>query len=269
LAQYIENDAIILVHGGIDFGDTKRSIIDNRNQFIKWFQDNNIIFFPQTIHYSNLSYVKEDENSMLFTRNLLLTFSNYESYTFATKHFPSINSLPSADMSFMIGNLEPAMEPTIDILILRRFGNDASFDNNTWNTAIFRYLKNTVKYRQFDWNKYKLSSSLREMGYYASDVTPIKMNSYLKIMRLRKLSLVNKIISQAKVIITDRLHASIFSLLIGRPHVMIDNEHNHISKTRDMAFKGKPYCINENLRSYYAKNPEDAIRKAVEIITLD
>ena len=271
LSRYIENDVILLIHGGNNFGDTDRHLADRRNQLIKWFPENNMIFFPQTIHYSNTRYIKEDKEAMALARNLLLTFSNEESNTFANTHFSSLKILPSADISFMLGDIEPNMDPDIDILILRIKDDkeQAKFDDNSWNMAIFKYLNISYKYKHSDWSKYKLSSSLRETGYYANDVTTVMMNSYLRKYRLKSLSLVNKIISNSKVIITDRLHASIFSILIGRPHVIINDKYDQISKVRNFAFAQKPSCETELLRGYLANNPEEAIRKAIEILTID
>ena len=78
--------------------------------------------------------------------------------------------------------------------------------------------------------------------------------------------LVNKVISQARVIITDRLHVSIYSLLIGRPHVMLDNKYGKVSGVRQAAFRNKTECQDAYFNAFYAKDPADAVRLAVEIL---
>jgi exopolysaccharide biosynthesis predicted pyruvyltransferase EpsI len=206
---------------------------------------------------------------MISARNLLLTLNTLKSYTFARETFSSLKLASSADILFMLGNLEPAIKhPNVDILILRAM-DEAKFDNSTWDMAIFKYLNDSYKYKHTDWNNYKLPISLRKMGFYDKILTPFLMNSYLKKMKFKTFSLINRIISQAKVIITDRLHASIFSLLIGRPHVIIEDKYNQISSVRNFAFKNFDWCSIQYQRSYYAKNPEEAIKKAVEILISD
>lgn len=74
-----------------------------------------------------------------------------------------------------------------------------------------------------------------------------------------RLDLVNQIISQGKIVITDRLHASIMSVLLGKPHVIINEKYNKILNTRRAAFEGRPECSSDFIRGYYADGIEQAV----------
>lgn len=79
----------------------------------------------------------------------------------------------------------------------------------------------------------------------------------------------NEIISQGRVVITDRLHASLMSLFIGRPHVMLNDKYKKVQNTREAAFMDKPECSNENLNGYYANTIEEAVEKALWLLKKD
>ena len=112
----------------------------------------------------------------------------------------------------------------------------------------------TRTYKSADWFDYKIESQLNKSLHYIDDFT------------LRTADLANKIMSQGRVIITDRLHASIYSLLIGKPHVIVDDAFKNIYNTRENAFKGKPECGEEFVKASYAKDVDDAYAKAIQML---
>jgi exopolysaccharide biosynthesis predicted pyruvyltransferase EpsI len=82
----------------------------------------------------------------------------------------------------------------------------------------------------------------------------------------KRLVLINSIISLGEVIITDRLHCSIISLLMGKPHVMLNEKYNKIQNTRETALKNKPDCSSDKIMEYYANDIEEAIIKAINLL---
>jgi hypothetical protein len=82
----------------------------------------------------------------------------------------------------------------------------------------------------------------------------------------RRTKLINKSLSQGKIIVTDSLYASIYAALMGKVHIIVDEEYKKILNTRESAFYDKNECRPEFLRAYYAHNPEDAIQKAVKLL---
>lgn len=90
----------------------------------------------------------------------------------------------------------------------------------------------------------------------------------LEEMTSGRLRLINEVLSQGRVIITDRLHASIMSLLMGKPHVIINEKYKKIWHTRESAFHGRAECAAEYLGARYANSIEEAIEIAKAILEL-
>jgi pyruvyl transferase EpsO len=250
LKTILPNETIFLQGGG-NFGDLYRHHNLFRQFIIDLFPNNSIIAFPQTINYQDKSNVQKDAEIFNEHPNLVLTARSVDSYNFLKKSFPQVKSYLIADMAFMIGNLKPITKPIYDIFILRRFDNESSFiDSNVWKHAYNKYLRGKFIYKETDWhfNSHKQAQNNQELKH-------------------NRLNLVNELLSQGVVIITDRLHASIFSLLIGKPHIIINDKYKKIVNTRQAAFSNKNECESRYLNEFYVENPEEAVQLAVKILT--
>ena len=69
-----------------------------------------------------------------------------------------------------------------------------------------------------------------------------------------------------KVLITDRLHASILAFLLHKPHVILDQNYGKIKSTREVALN-TPECRNKKHMKYdEADNLSEAVAKAVRLL---
>ena len=70
-----------------------------------------------------------------------------------------------------------------------------------------------------------------------------------------------------KVLITDRLHASILAFLLHKPHVYVDQSYGKIRKTREVAFDVSEKCKDkEEMKFDEAENIEEASWKAARML---
>ena len=70
-----------------------------------------------------------------------------------------------------------------------------------------------------------------------------------------------------KIIITDRLHASILAFLMHKPHIYVDQLYGKITKTRQIAFDVSDKCSNgDDLRFDEAESIEQAVVKAARML---
>ena len=70
-----------------------------------------------------------------------------------------------------------------------------------------------------------------------------------------------------KVLITDRLHSSIFAFLMHKPHVYVDQMYGKIRRTRAVAFTVSEKCRNrEEMKFDEAENFEQAVEKAGKML---
>lgn len=136
-----------------------------------------------------------------------------------------------------------------DFLILRRKDDERKFNLDEWEVKTKSHLLYKYSFLIVDWFDYPDDS--------AHTLTSLAEN--------RKL-LIQRVYSQAKVILTDRLHASILAVLMGKPHVILDEKYKKISNTRKTAFEPHKECSHETLKSWYAKDIDDAILQGIQVL---
>ena len=74
---------------------------------------------------------------------------------------------------------------------------------------------------------------------------------------LVRYSMVQRLITDANVLITDVLHAYIVALFMDRPHIMIDNSYGKISGVRHLALPGHGgACDDAIFRAQWARDIE-------------
>ena len=75
--------------------------------------------------------------------------------------------------------------------------------------------------------------------------------------------------SSSRVVITDRLHASIFAFLLHKPHVYLDQSYGKIRLTREVAFNTSTSCQDrDRLRYDQAEDIRQAVRLAAEMVKI-
>jgi exopolysaccharide biosynthesis predicted pyruvyltransferase EpsI len=209
--------------------------------------------------------------------NLTIMVRSFDSLNFTRFNFPTTKSLLVPDMAFMLGNIKPLKSPIVDILVLRRTDNERRFDLKMWDTLLNEVVG--AKYSFLVMNIIcKLSIiyifQLIEIICYIYmpcktrdwfDYNDVKYTTFQELSS-KRFVLVNEIISQARLIVTDRLHVSIVSLLMGKPHVIINEKYNKILHTRETAFFGKPECDRNFIQGYYTNDIREALEMAVFLL---
>lgn len=75
-------------------------------------------------------------------------------------------------------------------------------------------------------------------------------------------------VGQGKVVITDRLHASITSVLTGKRHIMLEQLTGKLGAVRSVAFGVAPqHCTAENLHASTASSLQEALAEAVRTLS--
>ena len=96
------------------------------------------------------------------------------------------------------------------------------------------------------------------------------MNKFEKNVLDYRFELIVEMLSKSRVVITDRLDASVLSMLMDKPHVIVNDEmnggHFEARNTREAAFKDRAECRKENLSGYYANDIVEALDKSVLLL---
>ncbi len=236
----------IFLHGGGNFGDVWGSHQDFRERVIERFPHRQIIQLPQSIHYR--SHARADETARIIGRhrNFVLLVRDEESRRFALKHFDCETRL-CPDMALCIGALRPRPSE-FPVLAMLRADLEKAGDHD-----LSAYPDIPVE----DWitESARLVRVSKAIGTASALVAGKPAE-----MRLRRLDAAahNRFrrgirqISRGRAIVTDRLHVHICSLLLGRPHAVLDNSYGKIRRHM-AAFSGGTDL------SYQATSLDDAI----------
>jgi pyruvyl transferase EpsO len=239
----------IFIHGGGNFGDVWPGHQEFREQVLRRWPDRRIIQFPQSIHFS--SEARADEVARLIGRHkdFMLLCRDEESKHFAEKRFDCVVKI-CPDMAFCIGAIGSPADPQIPVLAMLRedreqVGRDLSAyrdipveDWITESAAEVRKAKNLGMVKalpSLNWNAMRF-------GKYDAAAN-------------NRLARGVRQLARARVVVTDRLHVHIISLLMGKPHAVLDNSYGKIARFM-AAFSG-----NNDL-SYRATSLDDAIEWA-------
>ncbi len=219
----------ILLQGGGNLGDLWSAAERLREDVIAAFPDRPIIQLPQTIHFRdapNLARVRT-----IFNRhpNLTLLVRDRRSLEFARNEFTA-SSLLCPDMAFALGPLRRPGRPRRAIVCLLRT------DQESVGLAMNQELSALVR---LDWRVDRPLPGLLTRGIRAATrlasrqpralewAWPTLTGSYGLIARLRVARGV-RMLSPAACVVTDRLHGHILSLLLGIPHVVLDNSYGKV-----------------------------------------
>jgi pyruvyl transferase EpsO len=236
----------IFIHGGGNFGDLWPAHQDFRERVLERFPDRRIVQFPQSIHYRSPERIAESARAIGRHGNFVLLVRDEQSRAFADRHFDcEVRLCP--DMAFCIGALSPA-EAEFPVLAMLRADQEKAGESD---------LSAHPDVPAEDWITESASEiRIAKAVGAASALLALKPAD----MRLRKLDAAahNRFrrgirqISRGRAIVTDRLHVHICSLLIGRPHAVLDNSYGKLRRFM-AAFSGGTEL------SYQAASLDDGI----------
>ncbi|MEZ0232244.1 MAG: polysaccharide pyruvyl transferase family protein [Methylophilaceae bacterium] len=242
LEKIIDDRTIILMHGGGNFGTIWPKEQAFREQVLKDFRGVKTIQLPQTITFENKEKTHETAKVISAHGNYTILTRGIPSFEFASQVFDA-NVQLSPDMAFFIGAIERVPEPLFDRFVLSRTdhekasnwihdlaesGSHLSIDVNDWLEI------NT--YEKFLFRVEKYSESLRKH----TDANNIQLLGLWNMLANIRMKRGIDLLGRGRVIITDRLHVHILSILMNKPHVVIDNAHKKIGNFHHTWTEGYP-----------------------------
>ena len=204
--KFIDEDDIILLHGGGNIGDTYERPEKGRREVIKTFPNNIIIIFPQTAYFSDTEKGKEElkisKEIYNAHKNLIIMAREEKSYQFMKKHFYNNKIYLTPDIVMTLNkSLNKDREGA---LLLFRTDKEKTLENQNIE-KIKEIAKNRFgKYIISDMN---LGSGIVNIGG--------KNNKFEQFQ-------------STKIAITDRLHGMIFAAITETPCVVFGNFNHKI-----------------------------------------
>lgn len=215
----------ILIHGGGNFGTIWQRHHDFRIYLMKRFPGRPMIQLPQTIHFADDAVLAETARAICKHGAFTLLVRDQKSFDFARAHFDCpVHMCP--DMAFYIGR-RPRQSPHVDLVYLLRTDGESKGDLRAPDTRESKialdWLVESKGYRRRTQLHAMLRGLLRGGGRFARIRSRCETYAWNRFWRGAS------ILSQGKVVISDRLHAHIISTLLDIPHVVLDNSYGKLS----------------------------------------
>lgn len=212
LKKLVKQTDTIIIDGGGNLGTLWSWEDDKITDIISTFSQNKIIVFPQTVFYepSDTASGRIEKNNSVYSqaRDLTILLRDKTSLDFFVRTFPKIKVelCPDIVLSLMqqqhlkrngvflcLRSDREKVIPENEVVVLKEYLNTQGIDVSETDTVI----KKSVRYYN---RKRELQKKWREF-------------------------------STAKLIITDRLHAMIFSYITGTPCIAINNSSKKVEGT--------------------------------------
>lgn len=207
--KYICDDDILFFHGGGNLGDEYLYIEEGRRKVVQLFPNNTIIFFPQTMHFSNTEKgEKELEKSRrIYSKHkkLLIIARENVSYQTMKKEFPNNKIIQTPDIVTYLDESDKEESIREGVLIILRNDIEANLSNEQIDNI------NSIAEKYFA--KVEISDTARGEG-----ITEKHRKSKIQEM-LDKYK-------NSQLVITDRLHGMIFAAITSTPCIALGN-YNH------------------------------------------
>lgn len=193
----------ILIHGGGNLGDIWPHHQHVREAILTRFRDRRVVQLPQSIHFRQPGARDRFARVVAGHPDFHLHVRDSPSLALATRYFDCTVAL-APDSAFGLGPLTRPVEPDCDWLMLMR--TDA--ERVARDDAPLSTLPRSVK---LDW----------------LDEPPVNATDPLTRARIR-VERGLRLLSRGRGVVTDRLHGHILSVLLGLPHVVLDNDYGKV-----------------------------------------
>lgn len=240
LMKYTKKDDVFVLIGGGNFGNQYKEIENRRVRILEKFKSRLIVSFPQTVYYTKDSdgiiAIKKMQNAMGNNPHAVFFVREKTSYILFKKYFEKLAILVPDIVLYLEKNKEK--KEAKQVLLCMR--NDCEMNSN---------LKSEIEYllkKRFD-----VVIEADTCVNYSIDLKNID----------DILSEKWKEFQDSKLVITDRLHGMIFSLITATPCIVLPNYNHKIKSFYETWLKDITYI-------YYAESIED-VEKLIKDVDIN
>ncbi len=227
-------EAAILLHGGGNFGDRYPTFQKFREQVIAENAERTIVQMPQTFEFAESKFLTNTQRIYAEHPNLTILIRHQHDLERISELFPYNRVLFCPDTAFGVGPLQPTRTPDHALVIVKRVDGESAQPSGS--------LPASVTHDAFvdDWRPMWLGNAWRwvprSLFIVALSTRPALRGaiagwSQRSFERQAQIIVDQAVstLSRGRVVVTDRLHAGIFGLLMGKPVVLVDNANRKLS----------------------------------------
>lgn len=248
----------IFIHGGGNLGDLWRTHQRLREKVVQDFPDRPIIQLPQTVYFQhpeNLAAARQQFDRHV---NFTLLVRDQVSLELARREFRA-RSFLCPDAALYLGRIHREWRPDVDILWLRREDRESAGSGVAVpsNVLVCDWLDERVPTLR------RVRRVLRPLAMREPRSLGV-MNRALAaaydLQARQRLRDGCRLLSRGRVVITDRLHAHILCLLLGIPHVLLDNSYGKVRRVHET-------WTADASQVRWAASPAEAVTVARSLLT--
>lgn len=256
-------DGPVLLHGGGNFGDLWPVFQEERERIARELPNNPIVVLPQSLYFRDPGRARTTNATFVAHGNVTVLVRDDVSLASARELLPDVTSSFCHDSAF--GNAPIKSETAIhDVMILRRTDQEGT-DALAALTANYPTVDwGLSRSEQFQWavNRTpgifyrRAPESVRRTLQHSIDA------SYARYVDLNMRAAI-RTISRARTLVTDRLHAHVLALLLGRKSFVVENSYGKIKPIHDatisrferVSFVEDPLGLHDTILRSVAGNP--------------
>jgi exopolysaccharide biosynthesis predicted pyruvyltransferase EpsI len=242
-------DGPILLQGGGNLGDLWPQFQIFREHVIETFPHQRIVLLPQAIHFEHRDNLERARRVFAGHPRLTVMVRDRQSLEIARAGL-SVEPILCPDFAFGLGPLRRVSPPRHDVLLLARGDKEKAGDR----AAAHVFGAGT---EVADWGEDDLVVGVvravtrralrpRLLGGLWRHVVPV----YDALARARLRAGI-RLLSRGRVVVTDRLHGHVLCVLLGIPHVVLDNSYGKVRSLLD-TWTGQLPLVSQ------ARSPEQA-----------
>ena len=232
LAARVPSGPLVL-HGGGNFGDRYPAYQTFRERVIAEHPGRPIVQMPQTIEFRTDEALERAQRVYAAHPDLTLLMRDRDGYRAAAALFPENNVVFCPDAALGADLPAGAAAPTAEVVLLKRADGESlrsaaeiahlfpDAHAVDWHIGLLPNLK--------WWSSTYAVLALNKVPGVRTAAYPITTRSFRLVEDLVIGGAVD-ILSTGRVVVTDRLHAAVFGILLGKPVVMVDNANKKLSR---------------------------------------
>lgn len=189
-----------------------------------------VIQMPQSIHFNDDALLEQTKLAIRQHGNFTLVVRDQPSYDFAIAQFECKVFL-CPDMAFFIGPIAASQHADYDRFILSRTDHEKS---SNW-IDVLTSLNLHVSIDVNDWLEQDIFEKiLNRIQRHTVGIRTVMDPSNKVLLKLWcilakcRLARGRALLERGRVVISDRLHVHILSILLNKPHVLIDNNYGKL-----------------------------------------
>lgn len=221
MKNIVQQQDVLFITGGGFLGSIYPDEEKRFQDVMRFFPNNKIILFPQTFHYDGSSSLLEETIELQkHCSQLVVSTREKSSYDFIKSHFDKAIVLLLPDVATTL-NFSHYASKREGICICSRDDREKAPQSCLLFEETLKWAKeNNVPISHFDTQvQYPVSAT----------------------MRANEIDKLIKIVSSSRMVVTDRLHGMIYSIITGTPVFAADNTTHKISGSIDSWFKDLNY----------------------------